>query len=112
MSQLPARILLDECVPRRFQRELPGLDVSHVVSEGWVGRRNGELLRVMREAGFTALITVDRNLAFQQNVAASGLSVIVLHARSNRVQDLRPLVPAVCDALAQAIPGQVTRVGV
>jgi hypothetical protein len=66
----------------------------------------------MREAGFTTLITVDRNLAFQQNVAASGLAVIVLHAHSNRVQDLRPLVPALLEALGGTPPGQVTHVGV
>ncbi|HET7631380.1 MAG TPA: hypothetical protein VFK16_03600 [Gemmatimonadaceae bacterium] len=112
MNRPTARVLLDECVPRRFQRELPGLAVSHVVSEGWAGKRNGELLGLMREGGFTVLVTVDRNLAFQQNVAASGLAVLVLHSRSNRVQDLKPLVPALLEAIVSALPGQVTRVGI
>ncbi len=112
MTERPARVLLDECVPRRLRRELPGLDVSHVLIEGWAGRRNGKLLRLMRQSGFGALVTVDRNLAFQQNVAASGLAVIVLHAHSNRVQDLRPLAPAIVAALARTAAGQVTHVGV
>jgi hypothetical protein len=104
------RVLLDECVPRRFQRDLEGIDVSHVVSEGWAGRRNGELLRLMRERGFATLVTVDRNLAFQQNVAATGLAVVVMHAESNRVEDLRALVPALIDAIARTSAGEVTRV--
>jgi len=53
------RALLDECVPRRFRRELPTIDVSTVADEGWLGRRNGDLLRSLRDAGFTHLITVD-----------------------------------------------------
>jgi hypothetical protein len=106
------RALLDECVPRRLLRELPGLPVSHVRDEGWAGRRNGELLRLMVAAGFDVLVTVDRNLVYQQNVAAAGVAVIVLHARGNRTQDLVPLIPPLRDALAAARPGQVTHVGV
>ena len=66
----------------------------------------------MRERGFWCLITVDRNLQFQQNVAASGLAVIVLHARSNRAEDLEPLVPALLEALNSVQSGQVAHVGV
>ena len=108
----PGRILLDECVPRRFARELAGLRVSHVVTEGWAGRRNGVLLQLMRDAGFAVLVTVDRNLQFQQNIPISGIAVIVLHAASNRVADLKPMVPALVTALEQATPGRIVHVGV
>lgn len=108
----PPRILLDECIPVRLRRELPGLDVSHVVVKGWAGRRNGALFLLMREAGFAVLVTVDRNLALQQNVGASGIAVVVLHARSNRIDALRPLIGALRDALAVAEPGQVVHLGV
>jgi hypothetical protein len=106
------RILLDECVPRGLTRALADLDVAHVVDLGWSGRRNGVLLASMLEAGFAVFITVDRNLAFQQNIPAAGVSVIVLHAAKNRVQDLLPLVPDVRTILATAEPGQVYRTGV
>jgi hypothetical protein len=106
------RVLLDECVPRRLRRELSGLDVSHVTSEGWAGRRNGVLLRLMRAEGFATLVTVDRNLAFQQDIPGSGVAVVILRARSNRLPDLLPLVPALREALAQAQPGHVAEVGV
>jgi predicted nuclease of predicted toxin-antitoxin system len=56
------RLLLDECVPQRLSRQLQEFEVSHVASEGWAGRRNGDLLRAMRIAGFDVLVTVDRNL--------------------------------------------------
>ena len=105
------RVLLDECTPRRLKRDLPGLEVVHVTDLGWQGRRNGRLLASMREAGFDTLITVDRNLQFQQNVPAAGMIVVVLYAVTNRIIDLRPLMPAVCEILATARPGNVYRAG-
>ena len=104
------RVLLDECLPRRLRRELPGHDVGTVVGEGWAGRRNGDLLRLMLAAGFQAFVTADRNLAYQQNVAAAGVAVLVLRARSNRERDLLPLMPALAAAIATAAVGQVTHV--
>jgi hypothetical protein len=106
------RVLLDECVPRRFRRELTALDVSHAIDEGWAGKRNGALIQLMIPAGFTTLVTVDRNLQFQQNIAASGVAVIVLHAPSNRLPDLRPLVPDLERAFAKARLGEIQHVGV
>ena len=105
-------MLLDECVPTRLYRDLPGLDVSTVANQGWLGRRNGDLLRAMLEAGFTHLVTVDRNLMFQQNVATAGVAVVVLHAPTNRLAQLRPLMAEVAGVLAAARPGQVVHVGV
>ena len=106
------RILLDESTPRPLKREFAGLDVTHVADLGWQGRENGVLLASMRHEGFDTLITVDQNLQFQQNVPATGIAVVVLHAASNRLVDLRPLVPAVRAILAQAKPGNVYRTGV
>ena len=106
------RVLLDECVPRPLRREFPGLAVSHVVDEGWAGRRNGDLLQQMLDAGFTVLLTVDRNLAYQQNVAAAGVAVVVVKARTNRMRDLRPAVPTIRAAIESAAIGVVTNVAV
>lgn len=106
------RVLLDECVPKRLRRDLPGFAVSTVADEGWLGRRNGDLLRAMVAAGFTHLVTVDRNLMFQQNVGAVGVALVVVHARTNRLVELRPLMAAVAEALPTVLPGQVVHVGV
>jgi PIN like domain len=106
------RILFDECTPRPLLRELPGLDAVHVLDLGWQGRKNGVLLASMRAEGFTVFITVDRNLPYQQNIAASGVAVIVLEAAKNRLSDLRPLMPRVRSMLDGLVPGRVYRTGV
>ena len=82
------RVLVDESLPRRFARELSELQASTVREEGWLGLRNGVLLRAAVDRGFTVLITADRSLEFQQNLAALGIAVVVLGGR-NRLQDLR-----------------------
>ena len=77
---------------------------------GWSSKRNGELLRLMVAEGFEALLTVDRNLEFQQNVRASGMGVVLVIATTNRLKELRPLVPAMLAAIAEIKPGQVIKV--
>ena len=105
------RLLLDECVPRPLKRDLIGHDVSHVVDMGWSSKRNGELLRLMAVERFDAFLTVDQNIEFQQNLRASGIGVVVAIARTNRVKELRPLVPEILDALGRLLPGELIRVG-
>ncbi len=65
----------------------------------------------MLAEGFEGFLTVDQNVPFQQNVAASGVAVVVVVARTNRLKELRPLVPGILDALRGVKPGQVIRVG-
>lgn len=100
------RLLLDECVDRRLARHISGHDIATVVGLGWAGVRNGELLA--RTAGqFDAFVTVDRNLAFQQRIDDLPFAVVVLRARSNRLVDLKPLVPQFLQVLSEVRPGEV-----
>jgi hypothetical protein len=103
------RVLLDECVPRALRRELLGHEVKTVAEAGWAGLKNGELLQ-LAAAQFDLLLTVDRNLEYQQNFAGLALAVIVVHAPSNDVAVLRPLMPAVLAAISETKPGLVTHV--
>jgi hypothetical protein len=105
------RLLLDECVPRPLKRDLVAHDVWHVVDMGWSSKRNSELLQLMVAEGFDALLTVDQNLDFQQNLRAAGVGVLVVVGRTNRVKELRPLVPLMLEALARLRPGESSRVG-
>lgn len=59
---------------------------------------------------FDVLLTLDRNLEYQQNFSGVALAVIVVHALSNDIAVLRPLMPAVLEAMAHAKPGVVTHV--
>jgi predicted nuclease of predicted toxin-antitoxin system len=68
-------ILIDECIDRRLVRQLSGHNVKTVPQMGWAGIRDRELLR-LAETEFDILITVDRNLQFQQNLAILDLAIV------------------------------------
>lgn len=73
---------------------------------GWSDLDDGPLLTAM-EGSFDALVTVDRNLPYQQNLKARPFSVFLLRAHSNRLTDLARLVPKLRAALKRAAPGQL-----
>ena len=103
-------MLLDECVDRRLAGDIQGHDVKTVPQAGWAALKNGELLgRAQPE--FDVFVTVDHNLPFQQDLSRFSIAVIVLRAPSNRVTDLRGLIPQLLTALPVAKHGEVTWVG-
>lgn len=101
------KVLLDECVDRRLAAYITGHQVDSVQDIGWRSIKNGELLR-LAEGHYDAFVTVDRNLAFQQPIARFDIAVIIIRAKSNDVDDLRPLVPVLQSALVQAPKGKVS----
>ena len=103
------RVFLDECVDRRLAREFTGHDVKTARDRGWTTIVNGRLLALAAEQ-FDAFVTEDRNLSFQQNLTAFSIAVVVLRARTNRLADLKPLVPKLLQVIAVAPSGVATMV--
>ena len=103
------KIIVDECIDRKLTREFVDHEIKTVPQMGWAGVKNGQLL-ALAEAEFDVFITVDRNLSFQQNLPQFDIAVIVLQAPSNRLADLKPLVPEVLAILASVAKGQATTV--
>jgi hypothetical protein len=100
------KILLDECIDRRLEKDIVGHEVKTVPQMGWATIKNGELL-ALAEKEFDVFLTVDRNLSFQQNLPRFNLAVIVLRAPSNRLGDLRTLMPKLLELLPTAKRGEV-----
>jgi hypothetical protein len=93
-----------------LRSQISGHEVKTVAEVGWAGVKNGELLR-SAAAEFDVLITVDRKLEYQQSFEGLSLAVIVIHAPSNDITVLRPLMPGVLAVIPQAKPGVVMHVG-
>ena len=97
------KVFLDECVDWRLVRDIAGHEARTARQMGWTAIKNGELL-ALAAAEF---ITVDGNLAFQQNLASHPIAIIVLRAKSSRLSDLKPLVPKLLAAIEARQPGVV-----
>jgi len=104
------RALLDEQLPRDLAPALGGVLAETVHDRHWDGLQNGELLR--RAAGeYDVFVTMDRNLPHQQTLSVLPLGIVIVRARSNRMQHLRPLIPAIVAAIDVVKPGQVEEAG-
>ena len=101
------KILLDECVDRRLARDLADHSVITVPRRGWAGIKNGDLL-ALAEKEFDVFITVDRKISRQQDLTKFKIPVLLLRARTNRLEDIRPLAAQLLERLPGARAGALT----
>jgi predicted nuclease of predicted toxin-antitoxin system len=101
------RILLDECIPIDFRRSFPDHEVHSAQWAGFKGKKNGELLQAAEAAGYGVLLTVDQGLTRQKSPVGLKLSILVIRARTNQMEDLLPLLDAVRKALDRIKPGEI-----
>ena len=100
------RILLDECIPRRFKNSLAFYDCCTVAEQGWEGERNGELLALAEMSGFQVFDTLERGIEYQQNLKARSIAIVLLRSQTNRLSDLLPLLQSLLKILESLQPGQ------
>jgi predicted nuclease of predicted toxin-antitoxin system len=103
-------LLLDENLPHQLRHEIAGHNCSTVAHMGWAGIENGELLKRAGAAGFDALVTKDSGIQYEQNLVNLPIAVVVLHAPSNDIDDIRPLITALLQALNNLPARQITHV--
>ena len=97
------RILFDQGTPAPLRDHLPGHSVQTAYEKGWSALRNGELL-AKAEAEFDVLVTTDRNLRHQQNLAERRIAILVLPTTSwPRLQRITREIAAAVGSLR---PGQ------
>jgi predicted nuclease of predicted toxin-antitoxin system len=104
------RLLLDECVDHRLRHFFTGHDCQSAQYAKLAGLKNGRLLEAAEAAGFRVLITADQEILYQQNLRDRRISILVLCGRTNRLTDLKLLIPAALRALEDVGPGQVVEV--
>ena len=97
------RVLFDQGTPVPLRQHLPNHSIRTAFELGWSALKNGELLARAEAEGFEALVTTDRNLKYQQNLAERRIAIVVLSTTSwPRIQANASLVLRAIDA---AVPG-------
>lgn len=106
------KILIDECLPDELNESVSamGYECQTVRRAGYGSKKNGELL-LLAEGRWDVLLTSDANIKYQQNITGRRISILILRAKSNRMKDLLPLIPACAEALLSIQPGEVVEVG-
>jgi predicted nuclease of predicted toxin-antitoxin system len=75
------KVLIDECAPKALKMALAasGFDCTTVQEAGWSGKENGELL-ALADASFNVMVTIDRNLRYQQNLTGRKIALLIVRA--------------------------------
>jgi hypothetical protein len=102
------RIVFDQATPVPIRSYLAGHTVRTAAEQGWDKLRNGDLLMVAEEAGFDLLLTTDKNIRYQQNLAGRRIAIVVLGLQ--QWPQLRPHVQRVVEAVNSAGPGSYVEV--
>lgn len=89
------RLLLDENLPKRLKLDFPEHEIYTVRDREWNGIKNGELLKLLIQNNFDALLTFDKNLQHQQSFVKYAITVFVLSAKINSYEELIKLTPKI-----------------
>jgi len=104
------RVLFDENMPRKLRRDLPEFYIRTAQEQGWSSYKNGELLKQLM-GEFDVLVTIDRNIPHQQNLAKFNVGVVEIELPDTRLVFLRELIPQIREAIAAVAPGQLIIIG-
>ena len=102
------RVLFDQGTPKPLRRSIHGYAIETAYERGWSTLENGELITEAEAAGFDILVTTDRQLRYQQNLAKRRLAIVVLG--TTQLPRIRSAVPRIQAALDQVTPGSYTEI--
>lgn len=87
------KILLDECVTKHLKPFLSQYEVYTVREMGWSGIKNGELMSLCTERSIEVLISIDKNLQYQQNLNKYPIIIVIFNSYSSKVEELKKYLP-------------------
>lgn len=82
------KILLDECITKRLKTYLKEYETFTVHQLNLNGIKNGVLLKYCADNNFDVLLTIDKNLMFQQNLDRYSVTIVVLNSTTSKVEEL------------------------
>lgn len=88
------KILLDECITKRLKKYLAEYEVLTVRELNLSGIKNGKLINYCVENNFDVLLTIDKNLMFQQNLDQYPLTIVVLNCQTSKIEELITFLPS------------------
>ena len=88
------KILLDEYVTKWLKPHLSDYEIYTVSEMKWNGIKNGKLMALCVDNNFDLLLTIDKNLVFQQNFYKFNITIVILNCFSSKVEELVLFIPS------------------
>lgn len=103
------RVILDEGVPKRLARKLRELGIDATAFPNEMKQlSNGALLAAFEQQGFSVLVTNDKKMQFQQNMARRKLAIVVLP--TNIQIYVFAQLSEIAEAIGRVRPGEILQV--
>ena len=103
-------IVFDQATPVPIRAYLEQHTVRTAAQQGWDTFSNGDLLTAAEEAGFDLLLTTDKNMRYQQNLAGRKIAIVVLGQQ--QWPQLEPHIQRVIEAVNAAKPSSYVEVDI
>ncbi len=87
------KILLDECVTKKVKELLLGHTVFTIGQMDWQGLKNGMLIKQAEQQNFDILLTIDKNISYQQNTSKYNISIVVLNCNNSTIESIKDYIP-------------------
>ena len=104
------KVLFDNGAPRAIARRLVGHEVAMARALGWHELVNGDLIAAAEASGFDILLTTDKNIRYQQNLANRKIALVVLG--NQQWPRVRVFLHRVVSAVDAAEPGSYCEVDI
>jgi hypothetical protein len=106
------RVLFDHRTPSGIAGSLSGHDVTEAIERGWDKISNGELLYAAEAAGFDVLLTTDKKIRYQQNLANRKIAIVVSGNSTWRIVRLHLHLDRIASVVAAAAQGSYTEIDI
>ncbi len=93
------KILLDENIDVAFKEYFKEYNISTVHDEGWQSKQNGELLKLAVDNEFNFLLTLDKNIKYQQNLKKINIRIILINSKNSKLDTLKDFITQIKDTL-------------
>ena len=104
-------ILFDHGTPKGLVRALSGHTIITAHARGWDNLNNGALLNAAEEAGLELLLTTDRRIRYQQNLAGRKIALVVLTG-TTKWSRVRLHFERIADVVNGVAPGSYTEIDI
>ena len=101
------KILLDECVTKKVKELLTHHTIFTIGQMDWQGLKNSMLIKQAEQQGFDILLTVDKNICYQQNTSKYNISIVVLNSNNSTIETLKEYIPNFLEQINSFEKGQL-----
>jgi hypothetical protein len=102
------KILFDNGTPKPIARCLIGHEVTRAREIGWHELANGELIQRAEQSGYDVLLSTDKNIRYQQNLAGRHIAIVVLS--DSQWPNVRLCLDRIAAAVNACTPGSYVEV--